>query len=235
VLVDFDNVQPDLSALANSSFKLKVFFGANWQKGRVPFDLLRSMMSLGEGVELVEVKRSGKNAVDMHIAYYVGRLIEREPDAVIHIISGDKDFDPLVETLRADGVKSHRTKSIADVVKADVLKREAAPKPAPQRPRPPVAAQKSVHPPKAGRAPAQAVKKPENDRLAPIIKHLYSLSGKPATRRKLEQTMSSYFRQHGGALPINAVEQLIDDLIRLKYVSQSGTKVSYHLTGPGLT
>ena len=93
---------PDLSALANSSFKLKVFFGANWQKGRVPFDLLRSMMSLGEGVELVEVKRSGKNAVDMHIAYYVGRLIEREPDAVIHIISGDKDFDPLVETLRAD-------------------------------------------------------------------------------------------------------------------------------------
>ena len=175
MLVDFDNVQPDLSALANSSFRLKVFFGANWQKGRVPFDLLRSMMSLGEGVELVEVKRSGKNAVDMHIAYYVGRLIEKEPDAVIHIISGDKDFDPLVETLRAIGVTCHRTKTIAEVLKAEVLKREAAPRPAQQRARVPAAAQKSVQP-KPPKAPAQIVKKPESDRLAPILKHLHALT-----------------------------------------------------------
>ena len=27
----------------------------------------------------------------------------------------------------------------------------------------------------------------------------------------------------------SAVEQIIDDLIRMKYVSQNGTKVAYHL------
>jgi hypothetical protein len=53
--------------------------------------------------------------------------------------------------------------------------------------------------------------------------------GKPATRKKLAQTIANYFRHHGGQLADDAVELIIDDLIRLKYVSQVGTKVSYHL------
>ena len=69
-----------------------------------------------------------------------------------------------------------------------------------------------------------------NEKLAPIIKHLHSLSGKPATRKKLAQTIANYFRQHGGALPDSSVEQLIDELIHLKYVSQNGSRVSYHLS-----
>ena len=42
-------------------------------------------------------------------------------------------------------------------------------------------------------------------------------------------TIGNYFKQHGGALGEKVVEQLIDELIRLKYVSQSGSKVAYHL------
>jgi hypothetical protein len=44
------------------------------------------------------------------------------------------------------------------------------------------------------------------------------------------QTIANYFRQHGGALADTAIDQLIEELIRLKYVTQSGTKVSYHLS-----
>ena len=211
VLVDFENVQPDLSMLAHTSFRVKVFFGAKQQEGRVPFKLLDAMLALGGNVEPIKVMRSGSNAVDMHIAYYVGRLVEKEPAAEIHIISGDTDFDPLVEYLKAHGVKCKRAKSITEIAKQ---------------------AQVKVHAPATTRhvrTATQAVRKPHNDKLAPIIKQLHSLSGKPATRKKLAQTVANYFRHHGGALAEGAVEQIIEDLIRMKYVSQSGTKVTYHL------
>lgn len=210
VLVDFENVQPDLSMLAHTPVKVKVFFGAKQQESRVPFKLLDAMLQLAGHVETIKVMRSGKNAVDMHIAYYVGRLIEKEPAAVIHIISGDTDFDPLVEYLKANGVNCRRAKSITEIAKLAHAKPAAAPARAPK-------------------ALTPAARKPHNDKLAPIIKQLHSLSGKPATRKKLAQTVANYFRHHGGALPDTAVEQIIDDLIRMKYVSQSGTKVSYHL------
>ncbi len=75
VLVDFENVQPDLSLLAHTTFKVKVFFGAKQQEGRVPFKLLDAMLALGGNVEPIKVMRTGKNAVEMHIAYYIGRLV----------------------------------------------------------------------------------------------------------------------------------------------------------------
>jgi hypothetical protein len=217
VLVDYENVQPDLSLLADSEVKVKVFFGARQQEGRVPFKLVDSMLALGGNVEPVKILRSGSNAVDMHIAYFIGRLIEREPDAVIHIVSGDTDFDPLAEYLRAAGVNCKRVRNIAEVAR---LAREkprtghATPTRAPK-------------PPKAPAAASHAKK--HGDKLARIIKQLHSLSGKPATRRKLAQTIANYFRQHGGAPAEDAVEQHIDELIRLGYVSQNGNRVSYHL------
>ena len=102
VLVDFENVQPDsLAALANGPFRVKVFVGAAQAKGRISFELSHSMQMLGASAEYVRIARTGKNAVDMHIAYYVGRLLEKEPGAMIHIVSKDTDFDPLIEYLRA--------------------------------------------------------------------------------------------------------------------------------------
>lgn len=212
VLVDFENVQPDsLEALASGAFRVKVFVGAQQAKGRVSFEFSESMQKLGSHAEYVRIARSGPNAVDMHIAYFVGRLLEKEPHASLFIISRDTDFDPLVEYLQANGSNCRRVRSIAELAKF-------APRAAP--------APKSA----SRAAPPSPAKKAQSDRLAPIIKHLHSLRGKPATRKSLVTTIGSYFKQHGGALAEKVVEQLIDELIRLKYVSQSGTKVSYHLS-----
>jgi len=213
VLVDFENVQPDsLAALANGQFRVKVFVGAAQAKGRISFELSHSMQMLGANAEYVRIARSGPNAVDMHIAYYIGRLLEKEPNAVVHIISRDTDFDPLVEYLRAKGSACKRVKSIAEIPKQQTP-RAAAPKAVPKH---------TPHVP--------APRRPHAEKLAPIIKHLHSLSGKPATSRKLTQTIASYFKQHGGELGDKTVALIIDELVRLKYVSQNGTKVSYHLS-----
>jgi PIN domain len=217
VLVDFENVQPDLSTLAGTAYKVKVFFGAKQQEGRVSFKLLDAMLALGGNVEPVKVMRSGSNAVDMHIAYYIGRLIEREPDASIHIISGDTDFDPLVEFLKANGVVCKRAKAVSELARRAEPTRQAPPR--------------ARATPAASRTPRATppARKAHSDKMAPIIKQLHSLSGKPATRKKLAQTIANYFRQHREPLADTAVEQIIDDLIRMKYVTQNGTRVSYHL------
>ena len=111
VLVDFENVQPDsLAALATGQFRVKVFVGASQAKGRISFELVHSMQALGANAEYVKIARTGKNAVDMHIAYYVGRLLEKEPGAVVHIVSRDTDFDPLIEYLNAKGIACKRVK-----------------------------------------------------------------------------------------------------------------------------
>src|SRR5690349_6205974 len=164
VLVDFENVQPEsLEALATGAFRIKVFVGAQQAKGRVSFEFSESMQKLGAHAEYVRIARSGPNAVDMHIAYYVGRLLEKEPHAQVFIISRDTDFDPLMEYLHAKGHSCRRVRTIPDVIK---LVPRIAPAPKPRTAVPP--------------SPA---KKAQSDRLAPIIKQLHSLRGKPATRK----------------------------------------------------
>ncbi len=205
-----------------------MFFGAKQQEGRVPFKLLDAMLALGGNVEPVKVMRSGSNAVDMHIAYFIGRLIEREPDAVVHIISGDTDFDPLAEYLRANGVSCHRSKTIAELTKKAAPAKQPQTKQLPAKQ--PPARQKQARGQPPSRTASPAAKKPASDQLAAIIRHLHAMSGKPGRRKKLAQTIGTFLKQHGGEQPADVVEHCIEELIRLKYVSQAGTKVTYHLS-----
>lgn len=217
VLVDFENVQPDLSALANTPFKVKIFFGAKQQEGRVPFKLLDAVMALGGNAESIKITRSGSNAVDMHIAWYIGGLLEREPNASIHIISGDTDFDPLIEFLKARGVQCRRSKTIADLVTA-----KPARTPAPRAPK----ARGAAPVPRA----TTPVKTPVSDKLSGVLKHLRSMKDKPTSRARLLKWIDTHFRQHGGAQSAKVVERTLDELVRLKFVTEDGTKVGYNLS-----
>ena len=62
-----------------------------------------------------EISGTGPNALDFHIAYYIGRLSVEEPGAFFHIVSRDKGFDPLIKHLRAHKILSARTESIAEI------------------------------------------------------------------------------------------------------------------------
>jgi PIN domain len=43
----------------------------------------------------------GFNALDFYIAYYLGVLAAANPTGVVHVISKDKGFDPLLQHLKA--------------------------------------------------------------------------------------------------------------------------------------
>jgi len=51
---------------------------------------------MGERAEYVRISGNGSNALDFHIAFYIGQLAAHEPDAYFHIISKVTGFDPLI-------------------------------------------------------------------------------------------------------------------------------------------
>ena len=114
ILIDFENVQPkDLASLRGRHFKTKVFCGATQTK--IPFDLAAELQPLGPDAEYIRIQGSGRNALDFHIAYYIGRLSAELPGATFHIVSKDTGFDPLIKHLETQNITCHRLPSLTDI------------------------------------------------------------------------------------------------------------------------
>lgn len=114
MLVDFENVQPkDVSLLSGGPYRIKVFVGAN--QAKVPFEMARALQAFGPDAEYVQIEGHGRNALDFHIAYYIGRLAAEAEGARMHVISKDTGFDPLLKHLNAQGISCQRSKSLADL------------------------------------------------------------------------------------------------------------------------
>ena len=126
VLVDFENVQPkNVSLLSGGKYKIKVFLGAN--QAKIPLEMARALQTCGPDAKYIQIDGSGKNALDFHIAYYIGRLAAENPDASFHVISKDTGFDPLIKHLKAQKISCQRSKSIADIPLAKILKSDSIP------------------------------------------------------------------------------------------------------------
>ena len=107
-------MQPaSLSLLAAEYFKLKLFVGATQNK--LPFELVMAMQRMGERAEYVKISGVGPNALDFHIAFYIGRLSCGEPDAFFHIISKDSGFDPLIQHLKDQKIFCGRWPSLEQI------------------------------------------------------------------------------------------------------------------------
>ena len=73
------------------------------------------MQALGDSGQYVKIAGSGKNALDFHIAYYVGELSAKEPSAYFHIISRDTGFDTLIKHLKSRSIKIQRERDLAEI------------------------------------------------------------------------------------------------------------------------
>ena len=123
ILIDFENVQPkDLAQLRGRPFKTKVFCGATQTK--VPFDLAAELQPLGSDAEYIRIQGTGRNALDFHIAFYIGLLAAEVPDATFNIISKDTGFDPLIKHLKTRSINCQRLQTLSDILEL------AAPPPA---------------------------------------------------------------------------------------------------------
>jgi hypothetical protein len=80
VMVDYESVQPkSLELLKPEHFSIRIFLGPTNTK--LARGLVTAMQAMGTRAEYVELDVSAKNALDFHIAYYLGRIAAVEPEA----------------------------------------------------------------------------------------------------------------------------------------------------------
>ncbi|HWU76620.1 MAG TPA: PIN domain-containing protein [Rhodanobacter sp.] len=226
-LIDFENVQPTgIGSLVPGSCKIMIFLGQNQSK--VPVALSRVLQPLGADVEYLQISGSGSNAVDFHIAFYIGRLAMSHPDARFTIVSKDTGFDPLIKHLTSLKIACNRAASLGGAAKPPSPKPTPVIKPVTAKPKPAKKLVVTI----LSEANGGAIKKkpastPDAARVAEVIVRLKGLkAAKPATLKTLRSSLKSWFKP---ALKPDEVGSVIAALQASKKISVNGTKVVYTL------
>lgn len=125
VLIDFESVQPtQLAALDQDHFKVLLFVGA--RQAKLPYEIAAAIQRLGAKVEYIKIFGNGPNALDFHIAFYIGKIVSADPTAYFHIISKDTGFDPLIQHLRGRKIFAARAKDISEIPLVKAAKSKSA-------------------------------------------------------------------------------------------------------------
>lgn len=88
LLVDYENVHKvDLSVL-DDTYRAIIFVGASQNPPRAA-QSKQTARRFGR-VDFQKIAGSGKNALDFHIAFHLGRTFETARDTICIVVSGDK-------------------------------------------------------------------------------------------------------------------------------------------------
>lgn len=152
-------MQPaSLAAVEQAKFSVIVFVGASQTK--IPFEIADALQQMGPNAAYVKISGNGKNALDFHIAFWIGQLSSRFPSAAFHIISKDNGFDPLIAHLKERGIPATRRPSISEIPELKIASRQT---------KNPKSSSASVNTPKNSAAPIQPV--PSMRITCPTCKH----------------------------------------------------------------
>ncbi|MDP3281736.1 MAG: PIN domain-containing protein [Nitrosomonas sp.] len=206
ILIDYENVQTkSLALLKGEQFRVRIFLGPNNTK--LPVELVLAMHELGERADYVILETPGVNALDFHIAYYLGILAANDPSGFFHIVSKDTGFDPLIKHMKANKIFAVRSISIEEMP--------------------------CLTPP-ATKGGAIAINQ-KNSSTRTSIDELIEITvedllkrntSKPRTPKTLMSTIHAKFGKNTLAVDIEAVYK---GLMSRGYVKVNGTKVSYEL------
>lgn len=149
VLLDYENVQPsdaELRAMVPDVGQVWVFHGPHQR------EVEKRFASFGAGATAVPISKSGKNALDFHLSFYMGYIASRNPDSKMVVVANDKGYEPMLEHAKAMGFVVRRQPH--GEVKAPAKKAAAKKVAAKKAPAKKVAAKKAVAKPAAAKQPA---------------------------------------------------------------------------------
>ena len=214
VLIDYENVQvKSLVLLKGEHFRVQVFLGPKNLK--LHRELVFAMQAFGERGKYIELEAGGSNALDFHIAYYLGVLAKDDPTAFFHIISKDTGFDPLLQHLKGKGVSAARSASIEAMpcfsqAASAIDSKGRTGRSRPQSP----AAHSSVE-----------------ERITVALEDLIKRkAARPRTSKTLRSTIHA---RCGKELPAADIDAVYEALVERGYVTVDGSKVTYSLPAPG--
>ncbi|MFC5576861.1 PIN domain-containing protein [Lysobacter niabensis] len=238
-LIDFENVQPKaLDRLTPGAARIKVFLGQHQSK--LMLELVQALQPFGADAEYIQIQGSGPDAVDFHIAFYIGRLSLAHPGATFNIISKDKGFDPLVKHLAALGIGCKRLAEIpgqaampaavaatapAKTTPRTAATRQPAAKVAKAAKAAKTAVKATVQPPQAGANAKPAAGTSAGARAKVVVARLKK-SSKPAKLSTLRSAIKACFTP---VLDDAAIDAVIQSLRSSKKIVVAGDKVTYAL------
>jgi PIN domain len=115
LLIDYENIQKvDLSGVADDIL-IRIFVGQS-QKS-IPIELVKQAQCFGHRLEWIRIEGEGKNALDFHIAFYLGKLQKEHTAASFIILSKDKGFDPLIKHINNLKRNCRRINSLLELCK----------------------------------------------------------------------------------------------------------------------
>ena len=241
LLVDFENVQPatlgaHVPATSDESF-IKLFAGA--QQSKVDLSLARALQEYGARAEYIQIVGSGKDALDFHIAYYIGQLAAQHPGASFIILSKDTGFDPLIRHLAQHGVDCTRISTVERKAPAKGGAAKAAAKVSARTPAKatPVAKKKASvanpSPAKTTASPTKATNPTTAESLLPagrldeIVRRLVGLkNARPGTLKTFRSSIMGWSKPPLSATQMDAVVEAMSSQGQIRIV---GTKVVYAL------
>lgn len=219
VLLDYENVQPseeELRALVPDASQVWVFHGPHQR------EVDKHFAGFGDAVTPVPISKTGKNALDFHLSFYMGYIASRNPSAALVVVANDKGYEPMLEHARAMGfaarqlghVKAKRTTSAAKTR----AKRVAAP-----------AKKAAIAPPAPAPAPAPTKKAPAKKaatkKSTPAPAAPKAAAKTPAPAKKATPAARKT-RTPSSAAP---VKRLVDNLRRMGEQRPTKTKSLWRL------
>lgn len=195
VFVDFENVPSvDLGLIGDQPVEAILFIGVKQQ--RFDLALVRQIHEHAAKVTLIEVGTSGRNALDLVLAWHLGKTAERYPKDLYFVVSKDRDFDPLIAHLHAQDLTIERVEAFSSL---PCLARTSTPRRTPTPPiSPPAVAIKSKA--KTERAKERieappAAKDETDSRLAKIIDRLqHKTNARPVRRKTLLTHINGFYK-----------------------------------------
>lgn len=116
LFVDLENVQKIDLSLVPTDARVMIFYGVTQKK--LPEELVVQAQPLGARLKWIKISGQGPNALDFHIAFYLGQELAKSPTSECAILSRDTGFDPLIRHLQALGHRSSRVNSLKDAFPA---------------------------------------------------------------------------------------------------------------------
>ena len=115
----------ELRAMVPEATRVWVFHGPHQKQVEQRF------ASFGTGMTTVPISKTGKNALDFHLSFYMGYIASRNQQAKFVVVANDKGYEPMLEHAKVLGfaVRQHGHARSAEPVVQKVVA-TAAPRPA---------------------------------------------------------------------------------------------------------
>jgi hypothetical protein len=208
VFVDFENIQKIDADLVNPKTKIIVIVGLNQDKKA--FEFAKNLFNNVASIELIKVNGQGPNALDIFIAFYVGKYFENIKESEIVILSNDSDYDPLIKHLDGYGISIKNKKIVSNENKKNKSTEIKEQK-----------LEKQIIKPKA---------KVTTDDIQKVIEYLQKQtksqkSKRPAKIATLENYLYTHFAQK---LSLEKIKGAINFMKNSKYITISNNKINYN-------